>query len=337
MAATLALPISYSPAIAKALTATKRPILVWLQFSDCAGCTESFLRASNPSVSDLVLNTFSINYHETLMAASGKDAELLLKGTVGNDRGEYIVVVEGAIPTKDNGVYCTIGGRSALDIAREVCKNAAAVVTVGACAFDGGWPAASPNPTGATGLRGAVGGLKVVNLPGCPPNPLNITATLVHFLTFGAMPETDALGRPLFAYGTLIHDSCERRAHYDAGEFVEVWGDAAHRNGWCLYKLGCKGPETHHNCASVRWNEGMSWPIGAGHGCIGCSEPGFWDANTPFYRELPNVPGLGVQTTANEIGLGFVGMTAAVVATHGLISIVRDRTAPEVVKAVQPK
>jgi len=329
MAATLALPESYVPAIAKALTAAKRPVLVWLEFQDCAGCTESFLRASNPSVGQLVLETLSINYHETLMAAAGKDAVSLLKQTVG--AGGYIAVVEGAIPTKDNGVYCTIGGRSALDIAREVCANAAAVVTVGACAFYGGWPSANPNPTGATGVSGALAGMKVVNLPGCPPNGVNITATLVHFLTFGAMPETDEQGRPLFAYGELIHDSCERRAHFDAGEYVEAWGDEAHRKGWCLYKMGCKGPETHHNCAAVRWNDGTSWPVGAGHGCIGCSEPGFFDADTPFYGRLPNVPGFGVQTTADEIGVGLVAATALAFAAHGVISIVRNRLHPEVI------
>ena len=189
MAATLALPASYAPAIASALTAAKRPVLVWLEFQDCAGCTESFLRASNPSVGGLVLDTLSINYHETLMAASGKDAEALLKQTVGNERGQYIAVVEGSIPTKDNGVYCTIGGRSALDIAHEVCSNAAAVITVGACAFYGGWPSANPDPTGAVGLGSVMPGTKLVNLPGCPPNGINITATLVHFLTFGVMPE----------------------------------------------------------------------------------------------------------------------------------------------------
>ena len=329
MAAALVLPESYVPAIAKALTNAKRPVLVWLEFQDCAGCTESFLRASNPTVGKLVLDTLSINYHETLMAAAGKDAVKALKDTVGNERGQYIVVVEGAIPTKDNGVYCTIGGRSAIDIAREVCAGAAAVLTVGACAFYGGWPSANPNPTGAVGLGGALPGTKIVNLPGCPPNGVNITATLIHFLTFGAMPETDAMGRPLFAYGELIHDSCDRRAHFDAGEFVEAWDDEAHRKGWCLYKMGCKGPETHHNCANVRWNDATSWPIGAGHGCVGCSEPGFFDADTPFYKRLPNVPGFGVQTTADEIGVGIVAGTAALFAAHGIISIVRDRLQPE--------
>jgi len=333
MAATLAMPQSYVPAIGKALKTAKRPVLVWLEFQDCTGCTESFLKASNPSVGGLVLDTLSINYHETLMAASGKDAEALLAETVGNDRGQYIAVVEGSIPTKENGAYCTIGGRAALDIAREVCSNAAAVITVGACAFDGGWPSANPNPTGALGVSSALPGAKLVNLPGCPPNGVNITATLVHFLTFGSMPEVDGLGRPLFAYGELIHDTCERRSHFDAGEFVETWGDEAHRKGWCLYNMGCKGPETHHNCASVRWNDATNWPIGAGHGCVGCSEPGFWDADSPFYGRLPNVSGFGVQTTADEMGVGFVAATAAVVVTHAAISIVRDRFKPEPIKA----
>lgn len=337
MAATLALPESYAPAIAKALTTAKRPVLVWLEFQDCAGCTESFLRASNPDVGALVLDTLSINYHETLMAASGKEAEALLSKTVGDDRGQYIAIVEGAIPTKDNGVYCTIGGRSAYDIATEVCSNAAAVITVGACAFYGGWPSANPNPTGAVGLGSVLSGKKILNLPGCPPNGVNITATLVHFLTFGEMPETDEMGRPLFAYGELIHDSCDRRAHFDNGQFVEAWGDEAHRNGWCLYKMGCKGPETHHNCATVRWNDGTSWPIGAGHGCIGCSEPGFFDADTPFYQRLPNVvPGFGVFPTADEVGVGIVAATAALFAAHGIISIVRDRLQPEVIEE-EPK
>lgn len=336
LAATLALPESYAPAIAKGLTNAKRPVLVWLEFQDCAGCTESFLRASNPDVGQLVLDTLSINYHETLMAAAGKDAEALLRQTVGNDRGQYIAIVEGSIPTKDNGVYCTIGGRSALDIAREVCSNAAAVITVGACAFYGGWPSANPDPTGAVGLRSVLGGKPILNLPGCPPNGINVTATLAHFLTFGELPETDSMGRPLFAYGELIHDSCDRRAHFDNGEYVEAWGDEAHRKGWCLYKMGCKGPETHHNCATVRWNGGTSWPIGAGHGCVGCSEPGFFDADTPFYQRLPNVSGFGVQATADEVGIGIVAATAALFAAHGVISIVRDRMQPEVIEE-EPK
>jgi hydrogenase small subunit len=123
----------------------------------------------------------------------------------------------------------------------------------------------------------------------------------------------------------LIHDYCERRDHYDAGEFVEAWGDEAHRKGWCLYKKGCKGPTTFHNCPIVRWNEGTSWPVGAGHCCVGCSEKYFWDTNTPFYRRLPQVPGFGVQTTVDEIGTALVGLTAAAFAGHGIARAIRRR------------
>jgi hydrogenase small subunit len=117
----------------------------------------------------------------------------------------------------------------------------------------------------------------VLNLPGCPFNVVNLTATVVHFLTFGALPEMDDLHRPLFAHGARIHDNCERRGHFDAGEFVRAWGDEGHRQGWCLYQMGCKGPVTYHNCPTVRWNDGTNWPVGSGHGCIGCSEPSFWE------------------------------------------------------------
>jgi hydrogenase small subunit len=319
--------MTYSTAIASALQSTKKPVLVWLEFQDCTGCSESFLRSEDPAFGEIVLDLFTLRYHETLMAPAGAAAERSLREVVDNLKGKYIAVVEGSIPTADSG-YCTIAGRSALDIAREVCGNAAATVTVGACAFYGGWPRAHPNPTGAVGLGEAVPGLKIVNLPGCPVNGANVAATLVHYLTFGELPATDQLGRPLFAYGQLIHDSCERRAHFDAGEYVEKWGDDAHRTGWCLYKVGCKGPTTHHNCSIARWNGGTSWPIGAGHGCIGCSEPEFWDANTPFYDRLPNVPGFGVQTTAEQVGLGIVAATAVGFGLHGVAAVAAHHVKP---------
>ncbi len=328
MTATLALPERYLMRVAHALEAVRRPPLVWLEFQDCAGCTESFLRASRPSVGDIALDILSVNYHETIMAPSGKAAEKSLRDTIEQEKGKYLVVVEGSIPTKEGGVYCTIGGRTALDIAREVCGQAAATITVGACAFYGGWPSARPNPTGAVGVAQAVPGITLINLPGCPPNAVNITATVVHYLTFGALPATDQQGRPLFAYGERIHDRCERRAHFDAGEFVEEWGDQGHRQGWCLYKMGCKGPETYHNCPTVRWNDGTSWPVGSGHGCVGCAEQYFWDTMSPFYRRLPEVPGAGIQTTANRIGGWIVGGTAAAFAAHGVASAVRAKLVP---------
>jgi hydrogenase small subunit len=323
MSAALALPVGFAPRIARALDEVKRPTLVWLEFQDCAADSEALLRAANPTVAEIILDILSVDYHETIMAAAGHQAEENLAKVVKEQKGKYIAVVEGSIPTNDGGVYCCIGGRSALEIAREVCGNAMATVAVGTCASYGGIPAAVPNPTGAVGVREAVPGATVVNLPGCPLNADNLTATVVHFLVFGKLPATDSFGRPLFAYGKRIHDNCERRPHFDAGQYVEAWSDAGHRKGHCLYKMGCKGPETYHNCPSQRYNEKTSWPVASGHGCVGCSEPHFWDTMSPFYRRLPNVPGFGIESTADKIGIGIAAVTAAAFAAHGVISAFR--------------
>jgi hydrogenase small subunit len=324
MSAALALPVTFAPKIARALDSVKRPALVWLEFQDCAGDTEALLRASKPSAAEIILDVLSLDYHETLMAAAGRQAEENLWKTVREHRGNYIAVVEGSIPMKDGGVYCCIGGRSALDIAREVCGNAFATIAVGTCAAYGGIPEAKPNPTGAVGVKEAVPGATVINLPGCPLNADNLTATVVHYLTFGKLPETDSQGRPLFAYGKRIHDNCERRPHFDAGQYVEQWGGNAHQKGHCLYKMGCKGPETWHNCPIQRYNDKTSWPVGAGHGCVGCSEASFWDTMSPFYGRLPDVPGFGIEHTADKIGAGLAIATAAAFAGHGIINAVRS-------------
>jgi hydrogenase small subunit len=275
MAGTLALERSFAPRIARALEEHSRTPVIWLEFQDCAGCTESFLRASRPTAAEVVLDVLAVNYHETIMAASGDLAEEAKEQTI--EEGGYLLVVEGAIPTAQNGIHCCINGKTAIQHLEEAAANAIAVVAIGNCATFGGIPAAAPNPTEAVAVWDLVTDKPVLNLPGCPANVVNLTATVVHFLTFGELPAMDSLNRPLFAYGARIHDNCERRGHFDAGEFVRAWGDEGHQKGWCLYQMGCKGPITYHNCPAVRWNDGVSWPVQAGHGCIGCSEPGFWD------------------------------------------------------------
>ena len=329
MAATLALPTGYSQTIAGALTQKRKPTLVWLEFQDCAGNSESMLRSTHPTVEEVVLETLSWEYHETIMAGYGKHAEAALQRVVKEEKGKYLVVVEGSIPMAEGGIYCTIGGRTAIDIAREVCRNAAATIAIGSCAWDGGLPSAGVNPTGALGVQDAVPGLKVVNLPGCPHNATNTAAVLVHYLTFGTLPAMDGYNRPLFAYGQLIHDQCERRAHYDAGRFVQIWGDEGHRKGWCLFKMGCKGPEANYNCPTVRWNGGTSWPVKAGHGCIGCASSHFWDTKSPFYERLPHPAGFGVDVTAGEIGWTVVAGVAAATAAHAVGHVVRDHFSPK--------
>jgi len=327
LTAMLALPASFTPQIANALSKVDKPSIIWREFQDCAGNTESFLRSRNPGVADLVLDLLSVDYHETIMAAAGQQAEAASDAAA--KKGGYILVVEGSVPLKDDGVYCTIAGKTAKQHLEELSKGAAAIVNVGTCSSYGGIPAANPNPTGAVGVPSLVSNVPIVNLPGCPANADNITATFVHYLTFGSLPARDQLGRPLFAYGERIHDSCERRAHFDAGQFALAFGDEGHRKGWCLYKLGCKGPNTFNNCPAIRWNGGTSWPVGAGHGCVGCSEPEFWDAMGPLYQHLPNVSGFGVEATADQFGVALVGATALAFAAHGVVKYAQHRITAE--------
>ena len=325
MSAALSLPAAYAPRIAAAVASAPRIPVIWLEGQDCAGNTEAFLRASHPTVAQLVLDTLSVEYHETIMTASGTAAEGARLAAMEQYPGGYIAVVEGSVPMADGGIYCTIGGRAFSEIVREVSSGALATIAVGSCAFDGGLPAAAGGFTGAVGTAQAVPGTRVINLPGCPMNVQNMTATIVHFLTFGEWPATDTLGRPLFAYGQLIHDQCERRAHFERGEFVLGWGDAAARKGWCLYKMGCKGPETFANCPTARFNDGTSWPVKAGHGCVGCTMPRFWDQMTPFYRRLPTAPPFATDVTADQVGLGLVAGVTALTGAHAVGSYIRKR------------
>jgi hydrogenase small subunit len=275
MSATLGLPAGAEAAVASAVAAKERPSVIWLHFQECTGCTESLLRAEHPTIEKLILDVISLDYHETLMAAAGHQAEEARKAAMKKHKGKYILVVEGAIPVKDGGVYCKVGNQTAIDMLKECTADAAAVIAIGSCAAWGGMPSTAPNPTGASSVSEILG-KPVVTIPGCPPNPYNFLSTVVHFLTFGKLPEVDQLGRPKFAYSRLIHENCERRAHFDAGRFAMEFGDEGHRKGYCLYKLGCKGPETYANCSVLLFGDAGAgtWPVACGHPCIGCTEKG---------------------------------------------------------------
>jgi len=317
--AMLALPPAFAPQVAAALTAVDKPTLVWLNFQDCAGNSEALLRARDPDVATIILDLLSVDYMEVVMTASGHQAEAAKDAAVA--RGGHIVVVEGSIPLKDDGIYCAIGGKSAVQIIGEATKGAAAVLAIGTCATYGGLPAAKPNPTGAVGVEGLVNGVPVINIPTCPANADNITAVIAHYLTFKTLPPVDDIGRPLFAFGDRIHDNCPRRGHFDAGQFALEFGDEGHREGWCLYKLGCKGPSTFANCPSQQYNGHTNWPIGVGAPCVGCSEPDFWDTMTPIYDRLPRIAGMDASLTADRVGTLAVTALATGLVVHGASKI----------------
>lgn len=316
MAAVLGLSSLAVPRIAEAMESLQRPTVIWLQLQECTGCVESVIRSSDPTIGDLVLDVISLDFMDTLMAASGTAAEKALNDSRKKNAGKYVLIVTGSVPTKENGIYTMIGGRTARSLLEETAKDAAAVIAVGACAHWGSVQAAKPNPTGAVGVSDIIKDKPVLNIAGCPPIADVITATVVHFLTFGRLPATDSDGRPLFAYGNRIHDQCPRRGHYDAGQFVRTFDDAGAREGWCLYEVGCKGPATFSPCPIIMWNGHTDFPIGAGHPCIGCTERNFWDTMSPFYNRLPNVAGLGVEHTADILGAALAVGAAAGVAAH---------------------
>jgi hydrogenase small subunit len=301
--------------IAAALQTVKRPTVIWIQLQECTGCVESVIRTAHPTIGDLVLDIISLDYSHTLMAASGSAIEKALADSMKANAGQYLLLVTGSVPLAENGIYTMIGGRTAKVVLEEAAEGAAAVIAVGACAFFGSVQAARPNPTGAVGVRDVIRDKPVMNIAGCPPIADVVTAVVVHYLTFGRLPDLDDQGRPKFAYGARIHDQCPRRAHFDAGQYVEVFDDDGAHKAWCLYRVGCKGPATYSPCPLFQWNSGTNWPIGAGHPCIGCTEPQFWDTMSPFYERLPDVGGFGVESKVDMIGAAAaVGATAGVIA-----------------------
>jgi hydrogenase small subunit len=310
--------------VVHALETKTRPPVIWLHFQECTCCSESFIRSSHPIVADIILDKISLDYTETLQAAAGHQAEKSLHDTMEKYHGEYIMLVEGSVPTKDDGIYCTIGGRSALDIVKEAADGAKAIIAWGSCASNGCIQGADPNPTGATPIHQVVSGKPIIKVPGCPPIAEVMAGVVVHILAFDRLPQLDGQGRPKAFYSKRVHDSCYRRPFYDAGLFVETFDDENAKKGYCLYKVGCRGPVTWNACGIIRWNDGVSYPIQSGHGCIGCSEANFWD-NGPFYQHLASFPGFGIETTADTIGT-IVGLgTVAGIIGHGVVTNIRKR------------
>ena len=330
-ASLMALPPTLVPAIAAALEQARRPSVLWLSFQECTGCTESLTRSHAPTIENLILDVISLDYHHTLQAASGEAAETARKAAMEANRGAYLVVVDGALPGPDsNPGYSTIAGHSNYDILMETVEGAAAVIAVGTCAAFGGLPMAHPNPTGAVAVGDLITDKPVINISGCPPVPMVITGVLAHYLTFGQLPEMDAYHRPLAFFGQSIHDRCYRRPFYDKGRFAETFEDEGAKKGWCLYRLGCKGPSTYNACATLRWNSGTSWPVEAGHPCLGCSEPRFWDAGS-FYDAL-SVPLTGAGNTLAAAALtgAIVGAASASLAKKAQQAVVAERQAVQI-------
>ncbi|NLP57862.1 hydrogenase small subunit [Lutibacter sp. B1] len=324
MAAFMGLESTMVGQIAKSLENTPRLPVIWEHYQECTCCSESFIRSDHPIVADIILDRISLDYTLTLMAASGHQAEAAKQETMNKYKGEYILCVEGSIPLGDDGNYCCIAGKSAKESFLEAAEGAKAIIAWGSCASNGCIQAAKPNPTEATPIHKIVKNKPIIRVPGCPPIGEVMAGIIVHVVAFGRLPELDRLGRPKAFYAKRVHDSCYRRPYYDAGLFAETFDDHNAKEGYCLYKLGCKGPMTYNSCGTIKWNNGVSYPIQSGHGCIGCSEANFWD-NGPFYERATKVPGLEEEGLADDIGKVAAGVLAGGLAVHAVAANISKR------------
>ncbi len=325
--ALLGLSQALTPKIVKALEGSVgKPAVIWLEGQDCAGCTESFLNSLEPPATSILLDTISLRYNETAMAASGYVAENFLEENIAE--GGYVLVIEGSIPLAEDGLYCTIGGKTFKDIVREAARNAAAIICVGSCATFGGIPRSGPTDAVGYLYRGNelhhyyddVGPKPVINLPTCPLHEERLVAVIVHYLTFGTVPDLDQFQRPLAFYGYNQHENCTRRAHFEAGRYVTDWGNPE-QQGWCLYLKGCKGPWAFQDCWKRLWNQRTNYCIKANHPCMACSEPEFYESVSPMYKrqfdaELPGIGRVDIDKVMATIG----GAVAAGVGLDMIIS-----------------
>jgi hydrogenase small subunit len=300
-ASSLALAGNAAKAFAQALAAAPRPSVIWMSFQQCTGCSESLLRSFSPTLENLILNVISLDYHESLQVAAGHQAEQARADAIAANRArraKHILIVDGSIPVSRQTAtgaldgkewWMTVGGHSAVESLKATMVDAEIVIALGTCATFGGLAAAYPNPSNAVGVGDLMAAkivptMPLVNLSGCPPVPEVITGTIAAYLarkvdtTLPAL-EFDDLNRPKVFYGNTVHDACPRKEHFDADppRFAYSHDDEGARKGWCLYMLGCRGPSTFNACSKEKWNGGQSFPMLSGHGCLGCSEPAFWD------------------------------------------------------------
>lgn len=331
LASVMALPPGMAQQMADNLAKAKRPSVIWMSCQECTGCTESLVRSASPSIESLILDLVSLDYHEALMAPSGHAAEQSRIDAMERHKGEYLLLVDGSITAKDGGVYSTVAGITNLQSFKEMAKDAAAVIAIGTCATFGGIPMAKPNPTGAVSVQDVMkddpelADKPLINISGCPPIPVVMSGVLAHYVTFGSIPALDSKNRPQAFFGETIHDRCYRRPFYEAGKFARSFDDDGARKGWCLFELGCKAPVAYNACATVKWNQGTSFPIQSGHGCFACSEPNFWDQGGLYKALSQPIPAANAESLAAAAAVGVgIGAGAAAINRARQASLVKD-------------
>jgi len=340
VAVAIGLTEAFAPAVQEALadgvigkTEGALAPVIWLELASCTGCTESFAQVDDPDVATVVLELISLNYAETLSAGAGFSLEEAKNETI--EAGGHIVIIEGALMEGWDGNALRIAGQKGTELVLHAVHGAAAIVCAGSCAVDGGWQAAAPNPGGAIGIQQflrkayAAGEIEeippIINVPSCPANPEHLVAILVDVLLLHTLPALNNENKPSLLFGQYIHDNCPRRGHFENGNFVRQFGSEEEKLGYCLYAMGCKGPQTKNNCPVVRWNRKASWCVESGAPCIGCavSTPGTtkrnWvDQNSPFFKRFHTMNIFGYVLSPEIFGVAIGGVVLAALAVHGI-------------------
>ncbi|MDN5323311.1 MAG: hydrogenase small subunit [Clostridia bacterium] len=323
------------PEILKALDQgeiTRSPV-IWLELGSCTGESISLDNTLDPDLKRLFLEIIDLRYHWLFIQAQGELAIKTLFKTVEEDAGRFILVVEGSVVTRNDGMYNIVLDRNGqlipgIQLLKEIAPQAKHVVAVGACAAFGGPGAAYPNPAKAVGVQDILN-LKVINIPGCPSHTEWMVGTLAHLIMYGE-PELNNYNCPTMFFGKTIHDLCHRRSDYDNGKFANYPGDEG-----CFYKIGCKGPVTYADCPTRQWNNHINWPVKAGIPCIGCANPHFPDGMMPYFEHLPDIYLPGGKTRIEKIGATLGGITALGISSHMIGSILTGRMGKNQIKGTQ--
>ena len=331
LAVMLGLSETMAPQVAEAIeigeASGKLLPVIWMEGGSCSGCTEALAQTDTPDIPQLVLETISLNYSEVLSAAAGHSVEQARKDTI--KAGGYVLIYEGAVPTAYDGNVMIVGGEKGTDSLAEAAENADAVIALGSCACDGGWMAARPNGSEAMGVQKFLSergiDTPVVNIPCCPANPEWLIAVIVEYALMGTLPELNDKNVPASIGDQTVHDNCPRRGHFENGEFVYRFGSAEEAKGYCLYPLGCRGPQTFTTCPITRWNRSISWCVEAGGPCIGCGnvEPmhpqrNWVDEDTPFLKRHRDLSLLGFEFQPTTAALAVTGVVVAALVVHGV-------------------
>lgn len=283
----------------------RRPIhVIWMTSGlGCDGDSISMTAATNPSLEDLLRGCMPgmpplIMYNPTFAYETGEDFMRAWHEAAAGRLDPFILVLEGSVPNEEisgEGHWAALGcdpmtgepisTNSWID---RLAPRAAALLAMGTCAAYGGIPAMRNNPTGAMGLRDYLGadttsrlGIPIINLPGCPVQPDNVTQTLLSLVLqlagMGPGLELDDQGRPARIFGRTVHEICDRAGLAENGKFARGYGD-----GRCMVKLGCKGQVVKCNVPMRGWINGVGGCPNVGGICMACTMPGFPDAYMPF-------------------------------------------------------